>query len=530
MELNILDIIVFITFFCIVIAVSMYKSRKERTGEEYFLAGRTLLWPFIGLSMIAANISTEQFVGMSGQGARDVGLAIASYEWMAAVTMVIVTFFFLPKFLKAGIFTFPEYLEYRYTPAARSLMAFYTMLIYVFVLVASVLYSGGLTIATIFEDTPPLLGFIELNLTNSVILIGVVATIYTVWGGLKAVAWADLFLGSSLIIGGAIALFFGFQQIGVTNFFQANTNRLHMILPHDNSVLPWTALLLGLWIPNFYYWSVNQFIAQRTLAAKSLKEGQLGVLFAACLKLLTPFLIVFPGIMAWQLYSNQMHNPDQAFPILIKNLIPAGISGFMFAAIAGAVISSLASMLNSAATVFTMDLVKRRFWPDASQTQIVRTGRIATIAFVIIGCAIAPLLGHPALKGIFTYIQEFQGFISPGILAAFVVALIFKRAPRSAGLTALILNPIIYGLLLVLFGSIPVFEPCKLGSIAFLNRMALTFGIILLSLTAMTILNPLDKPVLMPERRQFDMTTPAGAKWLGAAIILATITLYIIFW
>jgi len=524
-----IDLIVFAGFFVLVIAVSMYKSRREKTSEDYFLAGRSLIWPFIGMSMIAANISTEHIVGMSGQGARGIGLAIASYEWMAAVTMVVVAFFFLPKFLKSGIYTFPEYLEYRYTPSARSLMAFYTMLIYVFVLVASILYSGALAMSTFFEGDS-LFG-IRLTLTNSVILIAVVAAIYTVWGGLRADAWADLFFGSSLIIGGAIALFFGLKQVnGLGNFLAENQDRLHMILPADNKVLPWTALLFGLWIPNFYYWSVNQFITQRTLAAKSLKQGQLGILIAAGLKLLIPFIIVLPGIIAWQLYGGQMANPDQAFPMLIKKLIPAGISGFVFAAVFGAVISSLASMLNSAATIFTMDIVKRKIHPAASQRQIVWTGRFSTAAFVIIGCIIAPWLGHPALRGIFTYIQEFQGFISPGILAAFVVALAFKRAPRQAGLTALILNPIIYGSLFIFCGTLPAFEKIRIAEIAFLNRMALTFIIILAVLIAMTLISPLSRPVSMPERKQFEMETPKIAKFLGVAIILATVVLYIIFW
>ncbi|MCK4336747.1 MAG: solute:sodium symporter family transporter, partial [Candidatus Aminicenantes bacterium] len=193
MQLTFLDISVFVGFFVIVLSVSMYKSRKERTGEDYFLAGRSLLWPFIGLSLIAANISSEQFVGMSGQGAGSVGLAIASYEWMGAITLVVVAFFFLPKFLRSGIYTIPEFLEYRYNTAARAIMAFYTMVIYVGVTIASVLYSGGLAMKTIFD----------LDLTTSVWIIGSIAAAYTIWGGLKAVAWADLFQGSALIIGGA---------------------------------------------------------------------------------------------------------------------------------------------------------------------------------------------------------------------------------------------------------------------------------------------------------------------------------------
>ncbi|MEJ2627971.1 MAG: solute:sodium symporter family transporter, partial [bacterium] len=514
------DALIFLAFFSVIVIFSMYKSRKEKTGEDYFLAGRGLIWPLIGLSMIAANISTEQFVGMSGQGAGSAGMAIASYELIAAITMVIVALFFLPHFLKAGIYTFPEFLEYRYSPIARNLMAFYTVLIYVFVLVASVLYSGGLTIKTLFAGTSPF--GIEVTLTNSVWLVGIIAAVYTVWGGLKGIAWADLFFGSSLILGGIITLVIGLGEAGgVSHFLASNEDKLHMILPTDHPVLPWTALVFGLWLPNFYYWSVNQFITQRTLAAKSLKEGQLGVIFASFLKLLTPFIIVIPGIIAWQLFRAEMTAPDAttdaALPLIIRNLIPGGLRGFIFAAIGGAVMSSLASMLNSASTIFTMDVFKRFINKNPSQKTIVTTGRISTLLFLLIGCFIAPRLDSPALKGIFTYIQEFQGFISPGILAAFAFGLIVKRAPKQAGVVALVLNPIIYGLLLIFCGTLPYFEEIGLTlvKIAFLNRMAITFIIIILVMVIITLIKPLEKPVVMPERKDFDMKTSKLVKRLG---------------
>lgn len=526
------DGLIFLVFFLFVVAFSMYKSRREKTGEDYFLAGRALIWPLIGLSMIAANISTEQFVGMSGQGAGSVGLAIASYEWMAAITMVIIAIFLLPHILRTGIFTYPEFLEYRYSPIARNLMAFYTVIIYVFVLVASVLYTGALTIATLFKDAH-LFG-LEMTLTRSVWLVGIITAVYTIWGGLKGIAWADLFFGSSLIIGGAITLIIGFGKVGgVGNFLEVNQDKLHMILPADHPVLPWTALVFGLWIPNFYYWGVNQFITQRTLAAKSLKEGQKGIIFASFLKLLTPFIIVFPGIMAWQLFKNQMVGPggtDAAFPLMIRNVIPAGLKGFIFAAIGGAVISSLASMLNSASTIFTMDIYKRMLSKDVTQKQIITIGRVSTFVFLIIGCLIAPILANPALKGIFTYLQEFQGFISPGILAAFAFGLIFKRAPKSAGVSALVLNPIIYGLLLIFCGSLPVFESVQIIEIAFLNRMAITFIIIVIVMGIITWVRPLEEPVTMPERKEFDMKSTSTVKWLAITVVVIVIALYIIFW
>ncbi|MFA7289534.1 MAG: solute:sodium symporter family transporter [Melioribacteraceae bacterium] len=510
MEMGFLDIAVFFIFVFVVVGISMYKSRKEETGEDFFLASRSLIWPMIGISLIAANISTEQFVGMSGQGAGNVGLAIASYEWMAAITLVFVAFYFLPKFLESGIYTIPEFLEYRYNSTARSLMAFYTMLIYVGVTIAAVIYSGGITIQTIFN----------VDMETAIWGIAIVAALYTAWGGLKAVAWADLFQGSALMIGGVIVLIFGLIAVGgVDSFFAQNKDKMHMILPADHPVLPWTALVIGLWIPNIYYWGLNQYITQRTLAAQNLKQGQMGVIFAAGLKLFIPFIIVFPGIIAAQLYSGTMSNTDAAYPLLIKNLIPVGLRGFMLAAIAGAVISTLASMLNSASTIFTMDFYKRYIKKDASHKQLIISGRLATIVFVVLGALVAPYLGDPRFMGIFTYIQEFQGYISPGILAAFIFGFAVKKAPPMAGVAALVLCVPIYGLLQFYYGEI-----------AFLNRMAITFGIILVVMTAITIYRPLKEPIKMPKRTDFDMTTDPKVKWFGAFVVVSVLVLYGIFW
>jgi len=511
MELSFLDIGLFLAFFAIAIGTSLYKSRKEETGEDFFLAGRGLHWPLIGISLIAANISTEHFVGMSGQGAGIAGMAVASYEWLAAITLVFVALFFLPKFLKSGIYTIPEYLEYRYNAVARAIMAFYLVVIYVFVTISALVYSGALTLHIIFG----------MKMIYAVWLIGGIAALYTTWGGLKAVVWADLFQGSALIFGGTITMVLGFIAVGgVGNFFETNAEKLHMILPGDHAVIPWTALVIGLWIPNFYYWGLNQFITQRTLAAKSLKQGQLGIIFAACLKLLIPFIIIFPGIMAAQLYSDQLvDTSDAAYPLLIKNLIPVGLRGFIFAAISGAVISSLASMLNSASTIFTMDLYKRHWKNDVSPHSLVTVGRIMTLIFVVIGCVIAPQLGAERFKGIFNYIQEFQGFISPGILAAFAFGLIFKRTPAAAGVTALLLNVPIYGVLLKFSGNI-----------AFLNRMAITFMVLIFVMAIITKIMPLPQPKVMPIREAFNMKPAPSVIWLGAVVIAVTIALYIIFW
>ncbi|MBN2207108.1 MAG: solute:sodium symporter family transporter [Candidatus Aminicenantes bacterium] len=513
MTLHWADLTVFIVFFLFVVGVSMYKSRRERSGEDFFLAGRGLVWPLIGFSLIAANISTEHFVGMSGQGAGIAGLAVASYEWMAAITLVVVALFFLPKFLRAGIYTIPEYLEYRYSPAARGLMALYLLIMYVAVSIAAVVYTGALSLNTIFG----------MDLVKAVWLIGIIAALYTTWGGLKAVAWADLFQGSALIVGGIVTLIIGLKAVGGWGaFFAANSEKLHVIMPADHPVIPWTTLVIGLWIPNFYYWGLNQFITQRTLAAKSLRQGQLGIIFAAFLKLLIPFIIIMPGIISWQLYRVELTAPgattDQAYPLLIRNLVGPGMRGFILAAIAGAVISTLGSLLNSVSTLLTMDLYKRHIKKDASAASLVRMGRWATLVFVAAVCLIAPQLGNPKFKGIFNYIQEFQGFVSPGVLAAFVFGLFVKKTPRFAGITALILNVPIYGALLL-----------WAREVAFLNRIGVTFAAIVVVLAILTLAKPLQEPVTMPVQTGFDLTPARALKWMGPLVIVLTLALYVIF-
>lgn len=510
MGLNLLDLLVFASFALIVVGVSMFKSRREKTSEDYFLAGRGLTWPLIGLSIVAANLSTEQFVGMAGQGAGNVGLAVSNWQLTGAVGIIIVAFFFLPRFLRAGIYTMPEYLEYRYNHWARGIMAIYTVIIYVFVTSATVLYSGGLTLHTIFG----------MSLTRAVWLIGAIAALYTVWGGLKAVAWADFFQGIALLLGGAITLVLGLKAVGgVDAFFAHNADRLHMILPADHPNLPWTGLLAGMWIPIFYYCGLNQFIVQRTLAAKNLRQGQLGIILAAALWVLVPFVIVLPGIMAQQLYGQEMNAPDQAYPTLIRNLIPQGLRGFMFAAIAGAVISSLASMLNSASTLFTMDVYKRYLHPAASQSLLVTVGRIATLFFVILGCLIAPFLGHERFGGIFNFIQEFQGYISPGILAAFVFGFVVKRAPEAAGAAALLVSAPVYGLL-----------QWQFSHIAYLNRMAVTFGVVIGVMILMTALRPNPAPKILPIREDLSLRADPVVLTAAVAVLCAIALFYAVFW
>lgn len=617
MQLSAIDLVVFVGFVLAVILVGLIKSRSESTSEDYFLAGRGLSWWLIGFSLIAANISTEQFVGMSGQAADYLGLAIASYEWMAAVTLVVVAFFFLPRFLRAGVYTIPEFLQYRYNEGARTIMALSTMVIYVGVTITAVTYSGALVIDTLFHGAHPF--GIPINVTTGGWIIGIIAAIYVTCGGLKACAWADLLQGSALIAGGAVITWLSMREMGarplanlastvdpatltgltdnatgLTKFFALNQDKLHMVLPKSDQFIPWTALAIGLWIPNFYYWGLNQYIVQRTLGSQSLSQGQKGIVFAAGLKLLIPFVIVFPGLAAYNLFSAEMadaakqdkaisgnwqefeklsaaetwtefkvfsldkatkqknpelaakvetynakvqaaaaaakkpvvsgnllgHKFDSAFGLLIRKLTPEGLRGFILAAILGAVVSSLAAMLNAASTIFTMDVYYKYLNTRASQSALVLVGRITVVLFTIIACVIAPFLGDPRFSGIFTYIQEFQGFISPGILAVFVFGFVVGRAPAMCGVVGLLGSTLVYGLLYIFCSEI-----------AFLNRMAITMAVVLLILGAMTLLFGKDtKPVEMPVNPNFDLRPSRSAKAGGIAVVIATLVLYAIFW
>jgi SSS family solute:Na+ symporter len=660
-SLGTLDLILFFVAVIGVIAFGIWQGNKGKEGGDkggaagYFLAGRGLTWWLVGFSLIAANISTEQFVGMSGQAADWLGMAIASYEWMAAITLVVVAFVFLPKLLRCGIYTIPEFLEYRYGVFSRSVMAIATLVILVGVPTASVIYSGAKVVSVFFAGHS-VLGLDLGNLTVGCWIIGLSAAVYVFVGGLKACAWTDLIWGASLILGGAIVMWLAFgvlrtadpteliqtkvanstatvedlQNAGSWERFKLlndgrdgeavavsgenlSGGKLHMVRPKNDPSIPWTALIIGLWIPNFFYWGLNQYIVQRTLGSKSLAEGQKGIVFAAGLKLIIPFIVVIPGILCFNLYSKDLreeavkknqvtltemagqaggakvypitenfaltdpdkarvviaHNSkvlkesvevngdatpldmlvantallakagelkvpqgtkligydyDAAFPTLLRNLLKPGFAWFVLAAIFGAVVSSLASMLNSASTIATMDIVakvsRKKTGHELSQAGLIRSGRICVVLFVLIACFIAPGLGNPKFGGIFTFIQEFQGFISPGILSVYLFGFLVPRTPRYMGWVGIVLNAFLYGALKWFIAP----------EMAFLNRMAICFGVVMAVLAIVTVVKPLAKPVVMPTSDLIALESSKSAKVWGWIVVLVTLVLYAIFW
>lgn len=672
-----------------VIALGIWKSRdpqedeeeqKEKGASDYFLAGRGLTWWLVGFSLIAANISTEQFVGMSGKAANWVGLAIAGYEWLAAITLIVVAFCFLPKLLRGGVYTIPEFLEIRYNSVARAMMAVATLLILVGVPTAGVIYAGAKVITAFFAGYTAW-GIDFSDITTGCIIIAVSATIYVFVGGLKACAWTDLFWGVALIVGGGVIAYFALDALstadpnhliqsasanagvtldqlkattsdisgGLDRFFMLNGGeaaegvntvggKLHMIRPDTDAEIPWTALCLGLWIPNFFYWGLNQYIVQRTLASKSLAEGQMGIVFAAFLKLLIPFVVIVPGILAYNLYRNDLetsakknydtemkqvavakqenkpviyritadflvnnvdrgcthaldnakvmgadnetmqklakacnalkadaqndsttlaqraplvaqvakindgiikpaienkdgkyhvtttlvgYDYDAAFGTLIRKLLPdTGWTWFVLAALFGAVVSSLASMLNSASTILTMDIYNK-FRKDASQKELVTVGKIGLLICAVIALCIAPFLDNPAFGGIFTFIQEFQGFLSPGALCVFLFGFFVPKCPRIFGWLGIVLGAALYGSLMLSFPEM-----------AFLNRMAISFVSVVVIGFIFTAVNALrgGEAITLPNNSVVGLESSSRAKLLGILVVVATIGLYVYFW
>ncbi|MCA9429544.1 MAG: solute:sodium symporter family transporter [Candidatus Omnitrophica bacterium] len=563
MSLIFLDIVAFFLFMGVVMAVSLYAGRKEKTSEDYFLAGRQLSWWLIGFSLIASNISTEHFVGMAGSAFGRVGLAIASYEWMAAIMLVFVAWWLLPRFLKAGIYTMPEFLEYRYDSATRSIMALYLMGAYILVFLATVVYSGAVGLTTIFvvnEWFEVKFGMSPEDATfwanvSAIWLIGIIAGIYTIYGGLKAVVWSDLIQGGALLLGGLLVTWLGMRALGDGSIFagwetfvETNQEKLHTVLPWNDPDVPWLAVFVGgLWIPNCFYWGLNQFITQRTLGAKNLAEGQKGIFLAAAIKLMIPFIIVFPGIIAFQLYQNEIPNGDMAYPYLIRHLLPPYLRGIMFAALCGAVMSSFNSGINSASTIFTVDLYRKYSKRGEVDTrQEVFIGRCSTAVIMVVACLWAPIVSQ--FEGVFNYIQEIWGFITPGIVAAFLVGLVFPKTPAIAAKTGLLLSVPLYALCRTpkwiydwsfqsgnpnaekipvpvgWFGTVYSFS-----SWAFLHHQFIIFLVLVLVMLAITKKYPLREPRVMPVSN-LDVTPHPLQYPIGLVLIGLTALLYFIFW
>jgi SSS family solute:Na+ symporter len=474
MNIATIDIVVFVSYCVLILAIGLYVSRnkngKKKTAEDYFLAGKSLPWWAVGASLIAANISAEQFIGMSGSGFA-LGLAIASYEWMAAITLLIVAKYFLPIFIEKGLYTIPEFIEKRYSTNLKTILAVFWIALFVFVNLTTVLYLGGKALDTVIGTGD---GSI---LITSIVGLALFAAAYSLWGGLAAVAWTDVVQVVVLIFGGFMMTYYALLfvsgdanswLVGLKDVYNTVPERFSMILskgeiftPNGKDAwwdLPGLAVLVGgIWVANLYYWGFNQYIIQRTLAAKSLREGQKGLVFAAFLKLLIPIFVVLPGIIAYVmvldpetgnfikeslpssfLASDGSISNDNASPWLIKTIIPIGLKGLILASLAAAIVSSLASMINSTSTIFTMDIYKSLINKQATDDQMVKVGRISSFVALMIALVIAPQLG--SLGQVFQFIQEYTGVVSPGILAVFLMGLFYKKATNNAAILGVLIS------------------------------------------------------------------------------------------
>ncbi|MGC6430781.1 MAG: sodium/sugar symporter [Jejuia sp.] len=540
------DYIIFVAYAILILGVGLWVSRDkdghEKNAEDYFLASKSLPWWAIGASLIAANISAEQFIGMSGAGFAS-GLAIASYEWMSALTLIIVGKYFLPIFIEKGLYTIPEFVEKRYSTNLKTILAVFWIGLYVFVNLASVLYLGSLALQTIM-GIPLMYGIIGLALF---------AAAYSLYGGLSAVAWTDVIQVIFLVLGGLVTTYLALNTVsggegfmaGLTTIYETVPERFEMILDESNPEyknLPGIAVLVGgMWVANLYYWGFNQYIIQRTLAAKSLKESQKGILFAAFLKLLIPLIVVIPGIAAYviindpelmsglgdiALQNSPLEKKDNAYPWLLQ-FLPVGLKGVAFAALAAAIVSSLASMLNSTSTIFTMDIYKQYIDKNANDKKTVNVGRISAAVSLVIACIMAPLLG--GIDQAFQFIQEYTGIVSPGILAVFLLGLFWKKTTNKAAIVgALVSIPIA-----LYFKVAPKgwSESAFFVDVPFMDQMGYTLLLTMLIIALYSYFQHkgADDDKGIPVTKELFKTSPLFN--IGAfAIMLILVALYAVFW
>lgn len=541
-ELHLADYAVFIVYFIIVSSYGLYIYNRKKSlrmdSRDFFLAEGSLTWWAIGASLIASNISAEHFIGMSGSGFA-LGLAISTYEWMAAATLIIVAVFFLPVYLKNRIYTMPQFLEQRYNSTVSTIMAIFWLLVYVFVNLTSIIYLGALAITAIS-------GISFLACIIGLALFSIIVTL----GGMKVIGYTDVIQVAVLIIGGLVTTYlalnmvsehFGFGDnvlTGAKLIYQKADSHFHMIFDPSHKYymdLPGLSVLIGgMWINNLNYWGCNQYIIQRALGA-DLKTARSGILFAAFLKLLVPVIAVLPGIAAYVLFQEglfqaEMVNdagvvkPDHAYPTLL-NLLPPGLKGLAFAALTAAIVASLAGKANSIATIFSMDIYKKFFHRTASEKQLVLTGRWTVVASMAVASLVAPALRN--LDQAYQFIQEYVGFISPGVLAIFLLGFFWRRTTSTAALTAALLTIPLSTLLKYL----PYWTGGTFPDFPFLDRMTIVFVVLIILMIAISLFDRRGKtqPVMIEIDPQMFRVTPDFA--VGSVLILGILTaLYTAFW
>jgi SSS family solute:Na+ symporter len=520
MNLASIDIAILCIYAVGLVALGLWVSREkqghEKDTKDYFLASKALPWWAIGASLIASNISAEQIIGMTGSG-YVIGLAIASYEWMAAITLILVGKYFLPVFLKHNIYTMPQFLEQRYDHRVRTLLAFFWLGVYIFVNLTSILWLGALAINSVTG----------LELVTGLIALGVFAVAYSLYGGLKAVALTDIVQVVLLVGGGLLIAWYTLDLIsegagaiaGFHVLLEHAPEKFDMILspdsPHYISLPGLSVLIGGMWIMNLSYWGFNQYIIQRALGAKSIREAQKGIVFAAFLKLLMPVLVVLPGIAAVMLAPG-LDKPDQAYPTMM-NLLPTGIKGLVFAALLAAIVSSLGSMMNSISTIFTMDIYKKAR-PQSSQQHLVTVGRLTGLFSIIVAIILAkPLLGK--FDQAFQYIQEFTGFFTPAVVAIFMMGIFWKKATPNSAIASAITSA---GLSLAFKLWLP--------DVPFMDRVGIVFLCCVGAAIIVTLLEKKGPQKGAIELKDIDFSTSGSFNVGGLAVAIILVALYTAWW
>ena len=548
------DLIIVLVYLAVLIFLGLFLGRnkkgQEKSANDYFLAGNTLTWWAVGASLIAANISAEQFIGMSGTSYAD-GIATAAYELMAAVTLIVIGKFLLPVMLKRKIFTIPQFLRERYNDGVGLAFSVLWLFLYVFVNLTSVAWLGSLAIEQILglQGATLVIGDFSVSMRMVIVLaLYVIAGIYSIYGGLASVAWTDVLQVVFLVGGGLVTAIFALSAVGggegilagLNNIFtdltsgeHLNDRHLHLVIQQSHgesafaNVPGIAAVVGGVWLTNLGYWGFNQYIIQKGLAAKSISEAQKGLVFAGFLKILIPFIVCLPAICAYYIslhpeimsgLQGSINVSDDAYPWLVRNFTPVGVKGITFAALAAAVISSLASMFNSTSTLFTMDIYKKYIKKNASDKSLVKVGRLTSLcALVIAAIAVEPLLG--GLDQAFQYIQEYSGFIYPGIVVVFGLGLLWRRASsRAAVWTAIITIPL--GVLFKIF----------LGGVPFQLRAGYIFIILVVFFIIMSLLDKKYVSCELPEQKDRE----AMVKWArilgGAGAFFILVAAVVVIW
>lgn len=426
-SLSPLDIGIIIGYFLIIIVIGVIVSRKTDTGEDLFLAGRSLGWGVIGFSLFASNISSTTLIGLTGQ-AYQTGISVSNYEWMAAVVLIFMAIFFIPFYIRSKIDTIPEFLERRFDVRSRKYFSVITIVLSIIVDTAGGLYAGAIVVNVFFP---------EIDIIYTILGLGIFAGLYTAAGGLKAVVYTDVLQAIILIFGSSMIAYLMFAEFDFSwsaAIASVPDGNLSMIRPIDDSALPWLGTLIGVPILGFYYWGTNQYIVQRVLGARDIKNARWGALLGGFLKLPVLFIMVIPGVFAFSIFPN-LTDPDMVFPTMVANMLPVGITGIVLAGLIAAIMSSIDSTLNSASTLITMDFIKPRN-PNLTAKETAKIGRWTTIILMAIACTWAPLIEQ--FDGIFQYIQEAFAYIVPPVVAIFILGMFWRRGNRHAAFWTLI--------------------------------------------------------------------------------------------